>query len=232
MTLLSGKDDPTIGIERHIEKTLQACAAQVSSQKTSQITEKSHPNREVTLKSLPPPYQKLIIISNCQAIKASPVFQNVSLDSIASLEQTTLLEFIQEQSELISRPIVKSLAKGESFIYRLLRELSEIDRQVREINKSLVKTILSSLTFIIIKALTDQIQSNAPLQTGKIIWRDGIIMKSILAPLIIQEAFNLLEEFLVSTNYKEGDEGEAEGQKLIEKFKNENAILVSIFTDF
>lgn len=232
MTQLSGKDDPTTGIDRHIEKTLQMFAEQVSSQLAIQFAPKSYSDRKDTLKSLPPPYQKLIIISNCQALKTNQAFQNISLDSINSLEQSTLLSFIQEQSEMITRPILKSLVKGESFIYRLLRELSEIDRQVREINKSLVKTILSSLIFIIINGLTDQMSSNPPSLPGKIAWRDGIIMKSVLAPLIIQEAFDLLEQFLKSTNYQEGDESGVEGEQLIEKFKTENAILVSIFTDF
>ena len=230
MAPLSGKDDPTTGIERYLEKALLIFANQISSQ-LAKPTPKSNTNRESSLNLLPLPYQKLIVISNCRAIKSSSAFQNVSLDSINSLEQSVLLSFIQEESEIILHPLLKCLGKGESFIYRLLRELSEVDRQVREIDKSLVKTILSSLTFITIKGLADQIQL---LQTntefGKVAWRDGIIMKSVLAPIIIQEAFDSLGTFLECANYREEDGG-TEGQLMIEKFKTENAILVSIFTD-
>src|SRR4051794_4113690 len=202
MAPLSGRDDPTTGIERYLEKALQAFADQVSAQ-LAKPPPKRNPSKIGPLNSLPLPYQKLIVISNCQAIKSSPAFQNVSFDPINSLEQSVLLDFIQEQAKIIMQPLLKSLVKGESFVYRLLRELSEVDRQVREVNSSLVKTILSSLTFIFIKGLADQIQLNNSADISKVAWRDGIIIKSVLAPLISQAAFDSLGSFLEYTNYSE-----------------------------
>lgn len=221
--MLSKRDDPTVGTERFLSAALQELTSVINSELEKQ--RKSGFEEPKSLDQVAPSYQKLIIIANLGELRAG-LRDSVDLQPLEELEKKTITAFIDEQNKAILPWVLQDLQKGVSIVYRLLRELSQVDRQISEIDVSFARQLLTLLVTSLLKAL-----SQVVVGKGKQAHIDGLIVKSVLASLISEDALESLDTFL-KNNHPQDDESPLEdgGQRAIDDFKQKNPILVSIFT--
>lgn len=221
--MLSGRDDPTVGTERFIVAALQEFTSVLEGELAKET--KATFEEPKTLDQVAPSYQKLIVISNLGAIR-NGLQDTVDLQSIDDLEQKVISAFIDEQEKIILPWALQDLQNKQSIVYRLLRELSEVDRQICEIDSSLTRQLLTLLVAALLEGLSQLVVGK-----GRQAHLDGLVLKSVLASLISEHASGKLERFLLNNPPLESeaalDDG---GQSAIDGFKQKNPILVSIFT--
>ena len=104
--------------------------------------------------------------------------------------------------------------------------MSEVDRQICEIDSPLTRPLLTLLVAALLEGLSQLV-----IGKGRQAHLDGLVLKSVLASLICEHSSVHLERFLANNQPLENENAlEDGGQSAIDAFKRKNPILVSIFT--
>jgi hypothetical protein len=237
---LMGRDDPCASLEQNTSQAVEAFCRSLRQQLQEHNGGSASALGPVgMLRDAARPFQLLTVMANVRRLlmvgegtddkddDKGDLLGVSDLELLNGLLSECWTSYVAERSALIQAtlgPTRRHRPSGAQeaeptprWSQRLLRELSEVDREVREIDGALVRPLLTACVENLIKTMVVE---------DSRIWTilDLLILNAVLAPVLSDAAHQTLSQHLSSVTVP------ADVQVRVERFKTDNPVLCGLFS--